>query len=150
MRGICCDCQLEHPVRPNNHGIDIFDDEDDAVDEWVMDDHDAFGSHCEGSGTVPQAIVNESSSGWTSLSDEEIKKKVREIVATSTSDDEIKERVAKELGCPYGIAITSHVPTDDVGRQAQCLVSCLGGPIRKDGAMVMIMLHGPRGNIISI
>ena len=154
--GVCCTCQSVHPVRPNRHTSDDpfgFNEEldlDGEVGEWVMDTHDAFGSHCEGSGTMPQALVSEPSRDWTDLSDDEIKAAVKEIVRTSESDDEIKRRVADELGNPYGMAITSHLPTDDVGQQAQALVECLGGPVRKDGAMVMIMMHGPNGNTISI
>jgi hypothetical protein len=30
---------------------------------FVMFEHDAFGSHCEGSGTMPQAILKEASRG---------------------------------------------------------------------------------------
>lgn len=87
---------------------------------------------------------------WTSLSDDEIKAKVREIVRTSTSDQEIEQRVADELDYPHGLAITSHTPTDQIGREARALVTTLGGLVRQDGAMVMAMLHGPRGNTISI
>ncbi|MBT5807925.1 hypothetical protein HOI18_01480 [Candidatus Uhrbacteria bacterium] len=86
---------------------------------------------------------------WTDLSDDGIKRAIREIVKTSRTDDEIKSRVAEELGCPYGLAITSLVPTDSVGRSARTIVRGLGGMIRQDGAMVMIMIHGPRGNTIS-
>lgn len=61
--GICCECQSRHPVRPKRHRTDDlcdFDEDfgtDGTVGEWVMDTHDAFGSHCEGSGTMPQAVI---------------------------------------------------------------------------------------------
>ena len=87
---------------------------------------------------------------WTDKTDAEIKTAMRGIVMSSESDDEIERRAAEELGYPYGLAITSRNPTDNVGREAQSIVAGLGGLIRKDGAMVMIMMHGPRGNTLSI
>lgn len=65
--GVCCTCQSTHPVRHKGRGADDdllgFRDEDfdGEAGEWVMDTHDAFGSHCDGSGTMPQALVKESS-----------------------------------------------------------------------------------------
>lgn len=84
------------------------------------------------------------------LADNEIEELTRRIVRNSESDEEIQQRLEDELGYPYGAAIHSHLPTDAVGREARAIVLGLGGLIRKDGAMVMIMMHGPRGNTISI
>ena len=87
---------------------------------------------------------------WSEKSDREIKAEVQSIVRTSQDDDEIRRRIRDELGCPYGAAIASCVPTDNTGREARAIVRALGGLIRKDGAMVMLMMHGPRGNTISV
>ena len=87
---------------------------------------------------------------WSAKSDEEIKAAVRGIVRTSSDDEEIVRRIKSELGCPYGAAITPHVPSDDTGRTARSIVQALGGLVRKDGAMVMLMMHGPRGNTVSV
>lgn len=115
--------------------VELFEAEIEAA--W-----DAFDSLLEEEEAVPR--------GWTSLSDTEIKAAVREIVRTSTSDEEIRQRVADELGYPYDLVIASHTPSDQIGRVARRLVANLGGLITKDGAMVMIMMHGSRGNTISI
>ncbi len=89
-------------------------------------------------------------SGWTTIPDEGIKMALHAIVRTSTSDEEIRRRIANELLYPHEVAIVSHLPTDRVGRQALIIVAALGGPIRADGAMVMVMVRGPRGNAIDI
>lgn len=65
MHGICCECQLVHPVR---HGTEKeLGLPDEEVFLWVMNPHDAYGSYCEGSGTNPQALLanepNESDCG---------------------------------------------------------------------------------------
>lgn len=157
--GVCSTCQSVHPVRPkrttSEESFFDFDEDldlDGEVGEWVMDTHDAFGAHCDGSGTMPQAILSEDPSVklWSDMTDDEIKTEMKGIVMTSTSDDEIKRRAAEELGYPYGLAITSHSPTDTIGHNARSIVGSLGGLLRKDGAMVMIMMHGPRGNTISV
>lgn len=65
LEGVCCTCQSRHPVRHATKGhnglLDGFDDVDDYEGEsggYLMASHDAFGSFCEGSGTMPQAIVH--------------------------------------------------------------------------------------------
>ena len=61
MKGICCTCQSPHPVR--NAPPDDLDDESDdpkvdpAADQ-LMIAHDMWGQRCEGSGTTPQALVD--------------------------------------------------------------------------------------------
>jgi hypothetical protein len=68
--GVCCQCQQIVPI----HKLDLNFDKGDPREElmemgeqmygqgdknplnWVCDSHDAFGYHCEGSNTVPQAI----------------------------------------------------------------------------------------------
>ncbi len=87
---------------------------------------------------------------WTTIPDEGIKMALHAIVRPSTSDEEIRRRIANELLYPHEVAIVSHLPTDRVGRQALIIVAALGGPIRADGAMVMVMVRGPRGNAIDI
>ncbi|MBI4438257.1 hypothetical protein HY631_04900 [Candidatus Uhrbacteria bacterium] len=61
MEGICCECQNTHPVHYGH--TDTEDDLDslmaDEVFDWVMDSHDAYGSHCSGSCTTPQALIKE-------------------------------------------------------------------------------------------
>ena len=88
---------------------------------------------------------------WTQKTDDQIKAAVRDIIKSSSNDEEIKRRLHDELGYPYGdVAICSHLPTDSTDRVARTIVAGLGGLIRKDGAMVMLMMHGPRGNTISL
>lgn len=64
--GVCCECLSVHPVRsaPKNPledlALEFFPSLAEAYEEegnWVMDTHDAFGSHCDGSGTMPQAVL---------------------------------------------------------------------------------------------
>lgn len=63
--GVCCECQKVNPLRPSNANPDGEDNpftripDDDEVESWVMDTHEAFGSHCNGSGTMPQAVLND-------------------------------------------------------------------------------------------
>ena len=83
------------------------------------------------------------------MSDDEIREAVRKIVSDSSDDEEIQQRLYDELGYAHHAAINSCLPTDRNSRDARAIAQKLGGLIRKDGAMVMIILHGPRG-IISI
>lgn len=46
--GICCECQSVHTVRCNHKGY-----------RFLMDMHDAFGQHCNGSLTVPQVTFKD-------------------------------------------------------------------------------------------
>lgn len=87
---------------------------------------------------------------YRDMTDNEIKQAAHQIVRDSSSDDEIRQRLRDELAYPYGAAITSHKPTDQTGLEARAIVQGLGGLVRKDGAMVMVMMHGPRGNTISL
>jgi hypothetical protein len=64
MQGVCCECQSVHPVRParRRDDLDLDIDEDNdlgPVGDYVMDIHDFYGSHCDGSGEMPQALVKE-------------------------------------------------------------------------------------------
>lgn len=86
---------------------------------------------------------------YRDMTDDEIKQATRQIVSNASTDDEIRQRLRDELVYPYSVAITSHNPTDQAGREARVIVQGLGGLVRKDGAMVMVMMHGPRGNTIS-
>lgn len=70
------------------------------------------------------------SPSWTDKTDDEIKSEIRRICKTSRSDQEVKDRLRKELGYPYVAAVTS----------------ISHGPMR----MSMVMIHGPRGNTLSI
>ena len=81
------------------------------------------------------------------MTDAEIKEAVKQIVITSSSENEVRSRVARELGYPYDVAITSHVPEDEVGKGAREIARGLGGLVMKNGAMTMVMLHGHNGTI---
>lgn len=138
--GVCCTCQSVHPVRSSSQtsdnlfGFDEGFDLDGETGEWVMDTHDAFGSHCKGSGTMPQAVLSEeepSAKLWSDKTDDELKNEVRRICRVSKSDEEVKDRMRDELGYPYGDA---------------AVTSTGHGSMR----MTMVMFHGPRGNTISI
>jgi len=84
---------------------------------------------------------------FRTMSDTELKSEARRIVSTSSSEDEVRQRLATELAYPYGIAITSQVPTDEAGFGARGLVCALGGLVLRNGAMVMVMMHGHDGII---
>jgi len=84
---------------------------------------------------------------FDNMTDAELKEAARMIVRASSSEAEVRERIARELQYPYGIAVTSHLPTDAVGRQARGIVSTLGGLTLRNGAMVMVMLQGHDGTI---
>ena len=81
------------------------------------------------------------------MTDAELKVAAIDIVRTSIDEDEVKRRLKSELNYPYSIAITSHQPTDDAGREARAIVRALGGLTLKSGAMVMVMMHGHRDTI---
>jgi hypothetical protein len=61
--GVCSECQQVHRVRSKGFSPEEDDDDDGLIDgevrNWAMATHDAFGSHCDGSGTMPQALVGE-------------------------------------------------------------------------------------------
>lgn len=64
MEGVCCECQTTHPVHParslREREMDLEEDDSDGeVGGYVMDIHDAWGSHCDGSGTMPQAVLKD-------------------------------------------------------------------------------------------
>ncbi|MFA4845711.1 MAG: hypothetical protein WC654_04090 [Patescibacteria group bacterium] len=65
MEGVCSECQKVHPVHITPGVISLaefLDDEGEAEGEeyhYVLDVHDAYGSHCDGSGTMPQAILTD-------------------------------------------------------------------------------------------
>ena len=84
------------------------------------------------------------------MTDDELKVAAMSIVTSSSSEEEIKERLKRELDYPYSIAITSHVPTDNIGRGARAIAQSLGGLTMQNGAMVMVMMHGRNGNTISL
>lgn len=86
---------------------------------------------------------------WPNISDNDLKLAARQILVTSTDENEFKRRLRDELCYPYEVAITSHMPTDQVGFEARAIVRALGGPMLKNGAMVMVMMHGHDG-VISI
>ncbi len=87
---------------------------------------------------------------YCEMTDNEVKAAARKIIASCSSEEEVKRRIADELGCPYGIALTSHLPKDKTGHEARTLVQALSGLVMKNGAMAMAMLHGPSGATISI
>jgi len=67
MQGVCCHCQMVHPVRRNTSRT-LFGFEEDNLDreecnDWVMYPHYVYngsafsGPLCDGEGTTPQALV---------------------------------------------------------------------------------------------
>lgn len=79
----------------------------------------------------------------------ELKAAVQRIIRISDDEAEIKHRLYAELEIT-GAALCCHKPEDKVGREARGFVMALGGLITRQGAMVMIMFHGPRGETISL
>lgn len=63
--GVCCECQSVRRIVPKSFSpeddgiLSFLPPEEGEVGEWVMATHDAFGSHCSGSGTMPQAVLRE-------------------------------------------------------------------------------------------
>ncbi len=86
---------------------------------------------------------------YREMTDSEIKEAARIIIRTSSSEDEVRRRIRDVLGYPYGIAITSHLPTDVAGCEARKIVHALGGLTMANGAMVMAMMHG-HDSVISL
>lgn len=87
---------------------------------------------------------------YRDMGDQGFQAALRNIVTTSDTEAEVRQRLRGELAYPYTIAITSHQPTDEVGRQASALAAALGGCRLRSGAMVMVMAHGPSGATISL
>jgi hypothetical protein len=84
---------------------------------------------------------------YDEMTDDEIKVAARHIITSSSSEAEVKQRLRDELGYPYGIALCTKVPADEVGKQARELVRGLGGLVMKSGAMAMGLMHGHNGTI---
>ena len=84
---------------------------------------------------------------YREMTDREATEEVGRIISGCSSEEEAHRRLEKELGLK-GVAITSHAPTDQVGREARSIAASLGGLTMQNGAMVMFMAHGPSGNII--
>ena len=63
MEGVCCECQSVHPIRMKRRTADEHDlDADNDLGPaggYVMDIHDAWGSHCDGSGAMPQTVLKD-------------------------------------------------------------------------------------------
>ena len=53
---------------------------------------------------------------YDEMTDAELKDAAREIISNSQSDDEVKQRLASELRYPHEVIISSHLPTDDAGK----------------------------------
>ena len=81
------------------------------------------------------------------MTDKETKMAIEAIIRACSSEAEVHARVEETLGIT-GMALTSHLPTDSIGKTARALVVGLGGLVMKNGAMVMFMAHG-RDGIIS-
>lgn len=84
------------------------------------------------------------------MSDSEMVDATRSIIRTSSTEAEVKRRLKEELQYPYHIAITSHNPTDKVGREAKAISAGLGGLSLLDGSMVMVMMHGKSGQALRV
>ena len=82
------------------------------------------------------------------MTDVEAKEAISAVIRDSSSEDEVRRRLSDELGVT-GIALTTHLPTDQTGREASAIVGGLGGLIMKNSAMAMFMAHGPSGATIS-
>jgi hypothetical protein len=133
--GVCFSCQSIRPIvpksfSPEDDDLSFLPPEEGEAAEWVMATHDAFGRHCEGSGTMPQAVLRKEKRGWDDMTEDEIKTAIRGICNSSKSNQEVKDRLRDELGYPYGAVVTS----------------------TSHGSMhmTMVMVNGPRGNTISI
>ena len=64
MKGVCCECQEVHDVRPARRGAlddDVEGDDLDEIGEYVMADHKPTlgGGRCDGVGSMPQALMQE-------------------------------------------------------------------------------------------
>ena len=63
MKGVCCSCQMVHPVVPHSPSeveVDSLDGSECVY--YVMAPHRMFGDagvECEGAGTCPQALVRD-------------------------------------------------------------------------------------------
>jgi len=82
------------------------------------------------------------------MTDTEAKAVISAVIRNSSSEDEVHRRLRDELGVT-GVALTTHLPTDQTGCEARAIVGGLGGLIMKNGAMAMFMAHGPSGATIS-
>ncbi len=87
---------------------------------------------------------------YQNMTNAELKTAATQIIKTSSSEDEIKQRLVSELNYPYSIAITSQVPSNKTGLQARNLASLLGGLTMRNGAMVMVMMHGKNQETLSL
>lgn len=87
---------------------------------------------------------------FNEMGTQEIEIALRHIVTTSSSEEEIRRRIKDELKCPGHPTLHIDQPKDQVGEEARELVKALGGLVTKTGAMVMIMIHGPDGEVISV
>ena len=87
---------------------------------------------------------------FDSMKPVEVEIVLRHIVATSSSEEEILKRIKGELGCPYTPSLSFKQPKDRVEREACELVKALGGLITKNGAMVMMTIFGPQGEVITV
>jgi hypothetical protein len=88
---------------------------------------------------------------YSRMTDETVKETARRIIRNSISKEEVEHKMHQEMpGYPGGMALTSHKATDELSENARSIVQALGGLTFKDGSMVMAMIHGPRGNTISL
>lgn len=83
---------------------------------------------------------------YREMTDDEIEIAARHIIITSSSEEEVHRRLLEELDYS-GMSLRTSIPNDAAGREARELVRGLGGPIMKNGAMVMAMMHGHNGII---
>ena len=96
------------------------------------------------------AVAPATTQSFYEMDDAAFRAALRHIVTTSHGEEEVQERLKSELNYPYSIAITSNQPTDGPGLEARKHVVDLGGCTLANGAMVMVMAHGPSGATIYI
>lgn len=71
---------------------------------------------------------------YRDMTDDEVRRAVKEICRTETTEEGVKERINKELGYTGSIAITS--------------TSSSSGPMTM--TMFMVMIYGPSGETIQV
>lgn len=85
---------------------------------------------------IADALI--STKTWNDMSKKERKLCIDYLVSDSESEDELRRRLS-EVGAGYVAVSWQDVdPNDKTSLEAQMIVKALGGPIAKNGAMVMI------------
>jgi len=85
---------------------------------------------------IADALI--STKTWSSMAKKERELCIHYLINESTSEADLRHRLA-EIGVGYVAVSWQDVDQNDkTSREAQILVKALGGPIAKNGAMVMV------------